>query len=185
MFISKLFNPLKTWSHGVVNTHVSFHVCYVLSCFVCMLYVYICIYLSICIFVCVYIYIYIYVCMFHIYVYLYVWVYICIFICASLYVCVCTHFCLYENYLFNYLSCRHLGCYLLVWHRYLGSILAFSFEIVKLNTTTGTKSSTQVIKVSLGNMNSLFLTLIVSNSGCMYLFIQINSDWLIDWFRKR
>ena len=169
MFISKLFNPLKTWSHGVVNTHVSFHVCYVLSCFVCMLYVYICIYLSICIFVCVYIYIY--VCMFHIYVYLYVWVYICIFICTSLYVCVCTHFCLYENYLFKCLSCRHLGCYLLVWHRYLGSILAFSFEIVKLNTTTGTKSSTQVIKVSLGNMNSLFLTLIVSNSGCMYLFI--------------
>ena len=79
------------------------------------------------------------------------------------------------------LSCRYLGCYLLVWHCYLGSILAFSFEIVKLNTTTCAKSSTQVIKINLGNMNSLFPTLIVNNSGCMYLFIWINSDWLIDW----
>ena len=155
--------------------------CHVL--YVCCMYIYVYIYLYVYLYVCIYIYIYVF--MFHIYAYLYVWVYICIFICASLYVCVCTHFCLYENYLFNCLSCRHLGCYLLVWHRSLGSILAFSFEIVKLNTTTGTKSSTQVIKVSLGNMNSLFLTLIVSNSGCMYLFMQIKSDWLIDWFQKR
>ena len=147
--------------------HVCFHVCYVLSCFVCMLYVYICIYLSICIFVCVYIYMY--VCFTYMYICMCEYIYVYSSALLSMYIC--THFCLYENYLFKCLSCRHLGCYLLVWHRYLGSILAFSFEIVKLNTTTGTKSSTQVIKVSLGNMNSLFLTLIVSNSGCMYLFI--------------
>ena len=33
-------------------------------------------------------------------------------------------------------------------------------------------------------MNSLFPTIIVNNSGCMYLFIRINFwliDWLIDW----
>ena len=78
------------------------------------------------------------------------------------------------------MSCRYLGCYLSVWHCYLGSILAFSFEIIKLNTTTFTKSSTQLIKINLNNRNSLFPTLIVNNSGCMYLFTWINSDWLID-----
>ena len=36
------------------------------------------------------------------------------FICASLYVCVGTHFCLYKSYLLNCMSCRYLGCYLLV-----------------------------------------------------------------------
>ena len=138
---------------------------YVMFCHVLyVLYVY-CMYIHVCI---------------YLYVYLYECVYICIFICASLYVCVGTYFCLYKSYLLNCLSCRYLGCYLSVWHCYLGSILAFCFEIVKLNTTTCTKSSTQVIKINLGNMNSLFLTLIVNNSGCMYLFIRINFDLLID-----
>ena len=111
------------------------------------------------------------------------YIYVCssVYIYASLYVCVGTHFCLNKSYLFNCLSCRYLGCYLLVWHCYLCSILAFSFEIVNLNTTTCTKSSTQVIKINLGKMNSLFPTLIVNNSGCIYLFIWINSDWLTDW----
>ena len=140
----------------------------VFVCFVCILYVYI------------HIYIYIYIYM-DLYVYLYVCVYICIFICASLYVCARTHFCLYKSYLFNCLSCRYLGCYLSVWHCYLGNILAFSFEIVKLNTTTDTKSSTKVMKINLGSMNSLFPTIIVNNSGRMYLFIWINSNWFTDW----
>ena len=44
------------------------------------------------------------------------------------------------------------------------------------------QTSTQVIKINLGNMNSLFPILMVNNSGCRYLFIWINSDWLtIDW----
>ena len=94
---------------------------------------------------CMYIHVYIY-----LYVYLYECVYICIFICGSLYVCVGTYFCLYKSYLLNCLSCRYLGCYLSVWHCYLGSILAFSFKIVKLNTTTCTRSSTQVIQINLG-----------------------------------
>ena len=122
--------------------------CHVL-CFVCILYVYICIYLYICIFVCVYIYMFIY---------------------ASLYVCVGTHFCLYKSYLFVCLVDIQVAT---SWfHCYSGGILAFSFKIAKLNTTTCTKSSTQVIKINLGNMNSLlFSTLIVSNFGCMYSFI--------------
>ena len=125
----------------------------------------------------------VYICMFYIYVYLYLCIYVCssVYISASLYVCVHTYFCLHKSCLVNCLSCRYLGCYLSFCQCYLGSTLAFSFEIVKLNTTTCTKSSTQVIKINLGNMNSLFPTLIVNNSGCMYLFIWINSDWLIDW----
>ena len=118
--------------------------------------------------------------MFHVYVYLYMCVYICIFICASLSICVSTHFCFHKSYLFHCLFCRYLGCYLSYWYYYFGSILAFSFEFVKLNTTTGTNSSTQVIKIKVGNINSFFPTIIVNNSGCMYLFIYTNKFRLID-----
>ena len=118
--------------------------------------------------------------MFHVYVYLYMCVYICIFICASLSICVSTHFCFHKSYLFHCLFCRYLGCYLSYWYCYFGSILAFSFEFVKLNTTTGTKSSTQVMKINVGNINSFFPTIIVNNSGCMYLFIYTNKFRLID-----
>ena len=108
-----------------VSMYVMFcHVLYVL-CVYCM---YIYVYLSLCIFVCVYIYIYVS----RICIFVCVYIYICIFICASLCVCFGTNFCLYKSYIFNCLSCRYLGCYLLVWHYYLGSILALSFEIVKL-----------------------------------------------------
>ena len=112
-----------------VFMHVCFHVCYVLSCFVCfvcILYVYICIFIFMYICMCVYIYVS------RICIFVCVYIYICIFICASLCVCFGTNFCLYKSYIFNCLSCRYLGCYLLVWHYYLGSILALSFEIVKL-----------------------------------------------------
>ena len=139
-----------------ISMYVMFcHLLYVLYIY-CM-YVYIFIYMYICM--------YVYICMFHVYVYLHVciYIYICIFIFASLYVCVDTHFCLCKSYLFNCLPCRYLGYYLSVWHCFLGSILAFSFEIVKLNTTTGTKFSTQIIKINVGNMNSLFTTLIINN----------------------
>ena len=186
MLISKLCNPLKTWSHGVVNipgiwlglfdyfvgsglkglTYVCMHVCFhaYIFCFVifCMYIVWIYMYTFTYMYICMCVYIYIYVC-WSVYIY------------ASLYAYVGTHFCLYKSYLFNCLSCRYLGCYLSVWHCYLGSILAFSFEIVKLNTITCTWSSTQVIQINLGNMRSLFPTLIVHNSDCMYLFIWINS----------
>ena len=111
-----------------VSMYVLFcHVMY--GCFVCVLYAYICMYLCTCIFVCVNIY-------------------VCESVCR--YACVYLLFYLYKSYLFNCLSCRYLGCYLSVWHCYLGSILAFSFEIVKLNTTTCTRSSTQVIQINLG-----------------------------------
>ena len=142
------------------------HLLYVLYVYCMYMYMYILIYMYIC--MCIYIY------MFHVYVYLKVCsIYLCIFICASLYVCDGTHFCWYKGNLFYCLSCRYLGCYLSVWHCYLGSILASSFEIVKLKKTTDTKSYTQVIKINLGNMNSLFPTIIVKNSSCMHLFIRI------------
>ena len=78
------------------------HVMY--ECFVCVLYAYI-MYLCICISVCVYIY---------------VWESVCRYACV--YLCVGTLFYLYKSYLFNWLFCRYLGCYLLVWHCYLGCI---------------------------------------------------------------
>ena len=141
-----------------VYMHVCFHVRSVLSkfvCFECILYVYICICLCICIFVCVYIY----VCFTCVYICMCIYIHVCssVYIYASLYVCVGTHFCLYKSYLVNCLSCRYLGCYLSVWHCYLGSILAFSFKIVKLDTTICTKFSTQVMKINLGNINCFLL----------------------------
>ena len=157
--------------------YVCFHVCYVLSSVICMPCMYVvCIYM--------YIFIYRYICM---YIYIYI-IYIYIFICVSLYVCVGTHFCFYKSFIkVIYL----IVCLVDIWVTTSqfgiaicsipGSILAFSFEIANLNTATGTKSSTQVIKINLGNTNSLFPTLIFNNSGCMYVFIRINSDWLIDW----
>ena len=138
------------------------HVYHVLSCFVC----FVCI-----LYVCMYIYIYIY-----IYIFMYVYICICVYIyvCSSLYIYAFFMYLLVHTFVCIKVIClsyRYLGCCFSVWHCYLGSTLAFSFEIVQLNTTTCTKSSTQVIKINLGNMNSLFPTLIFKNSGFMYLFI--------------
>ena len=117
----------------------------------------------------IYIFTYMYICM-------RVYIYVCssVYIYASVYVYVGTHFCLYKCYLFNCLSCRYLGCYLSVWHCYLGSILAFSFEIVKLNTTTCTRSSTQVIQINLGNMKSEFISYFNCPQFWLYVFIYMN-----------
>ena len=138
---------------------------YVLFCHVLyVLYVY-----------CIYIYVY------NIFMYMYIgmcvymYVYLCTYMLLSMLVLVHTFVCIKVIQLIVCLLDIQVA-YLSVWHCYLCSILAFSFEIVKLNTTTCTKSSTQVIKINLGNINSLFLTLIANNSGCMYLFIRINSD---------
>ena len=161
-----------------VSMYVMFcHFLYVLYVYCMHIYIYIYIYIHVYIYLYVYLYVHIY--MYISRVYICMCVYICIFICASLCLCVGAHFCLYKSYLFNCLSCGYLGCYLSVWHCCLGSTLGFSVKIVKLNTTTGTKSSTRVIKINLGNMNSLFPTIIVYNFGCMYLFIQIKFQ-LID-----
>ena len=106
-----------------VSMYVLF--CHVMDgCFLCILYAYICMYLCICVFVCMY---------------MYVCASVRIYACA--YVYVGTLFYLYKSYLFNCLSCRYLGCYLLVWHCYLGSILAFSFESQNLNTIICKKNS--------------------------------------------
>ena len=131
--------------------HVCFHICSVLSCFICFL----CIYM--------YIFMYVYICMC-------VSVYLCTYTLLSIYVLIHTFVCkkviqLTVSLVYVQVATSRFG--IAIWV----SILAFSFEIVKLNTTTWTKSSIQIIKINLGNMNSLFPTLIVNNSGFMYLFI--------------
>ena len=85
-------------------------------------------YLCICIFVCEYIYVNASVC-----------------VCACVYVCVGKLFYLYKSCLIKCLFCRYLGGYLVVWHCYLGSILAFSLEFQSSNTTICTKSSNKSI----------------------------------------
>ena len=126
-----------------IFVHVCMCICmyvsmYVLFCFVWMFCMYI---------VCIYMYLFI--CM---YICMYV-LCICIFLCLYIYVCssvhiyvlsmnVLVHTCLYKSHFFNCLSCRYLGCYLLVWYCYLRSILAFSFKFLNMNTNTCTKSST-------------------------------------------
>ena len=84
------------------------------------------------IYVCIYVYVYVY-----LYVCVYMYVHLCTSILVSMYVLVHTFICIKVICL----SCRYLGCYLLVWHCYLGSILAFSFEFQNLNTTICTKTS--------------------------------------------
>ena len=95
-------------------------------------------------------------CMYIVCIYIYMYIFICMYICMCVYI----YIYVYSSVLLSMYVLVHiffLGCYLSIWHCYLSSILAFSFEIVKLNTTTDKKSSTQVIKNNLGNMNSYFL----------------------------
>ena len=63
------------------------------------------------------------------------------------------------------------GCYLLVWHCFLGSILAFSFKFQNLNITFSTKTSNK--STYIGYINSLFSTLITNNYW-LYVFIYMN-----------
>ena len=112
--------------------HLCFYVCSVLSCYVWMFFMYIVCHAHICMYLCtcVYLCVYIYVCTVHLCAYN-----LCLCMCWYIY----THFYLYNKCL----SCRwhDLGCCLLVWHCYLGSILAFSFEFQNLNRTICTKTS--------------------------------------------
>ena len=55
---------------------------------------------------------------------------------TAVYVCLCLCMCWYTFICVKVicLSCRYLGCYLLVWHCCLGSILESTFEFQNLNT---------------------------------------------------
>ena len=153
-----------------VSMYVMFcHLLYVLQVYCMYIYIYIYIYVYIYLYVYLYVYIYIYVYFTQMYICMRVYIYVYSSVLLSMYVLVHIFACIKVICL----SSRYLGCYLSVWHCYMSSKLAFSFEIVQLNTTTGTKSSTRVIKINQGNMNSLFPTIIINNSGCLYLFIQI------------
>ena len=110
--------------------HVCFHVCFVLLCHFLMFCMYI-------VYNYIYVFMYMYICMC---VYVYICMCIIASICLCLSRCVATHFYLYKSSLFNCFSCRYLGCYLLVWHCCLGSIVAFFFEFQNLNTTIFAKT---------------------------------------------
>ena len=105
--------------------HVSMLFCFFMLCMDVFMYI-----------VCIYMYVFMYM-----YIGMCVYICICIYVCICLCLCVGTLFYLYKSYLFECLSCRYLGCYLLVWHCYLGSVLAFSFKFQNLNTKICTKAS--------------------------------------------
>ena len=136
-------------------THVCFHVCSVVSCYIWMF----CIY-----FVCIYMYVFMY-------MYICICVYICMCICTHICLCLCsymlvqTFICIKVIYLS--LTCRYLRCYLLVLHCYLGSILVFSFDFQNLNAIICTKTSNK----------STYVTKIVY---FVHVFIYLNKFWLID-----
>ena len=168
--------------------HVCFHVCSVLSCFVWIICMYI-----VCIYMYVFMYMYIcmcvYICMIYVNVYLYICIYMYVHLCTymllSVYVFVhafvCVKVCLVD---ISVATSWFSIAILVFWYT-----LAFSFEILNLNTTTCTKSSTQVIKINPGNMNSLFPAFlwivyfqpVIVNNYWLYIFIYINKFWLIDW----
>ena len=98
---------------------------------------------NVCMYACMYVCMWcMYVCMYvtHVCMYVYIYAYMCIYLLMTICACAGTHFCLYKSTLFICLSCRYLGCYLSVWHYYLGSILAFSSEFHNLTTTISTKT---------------------------------------------
>ena len=92
----------------------------------------------VCLYVCICLYVHMYVC-------IDILIYVCLLLSVS---CVCVCLCLFVYLLVSiYISQHkclwkvteinvcissfffHLGCYLLVWHSYLGSILAFNVEV--------------------------------------------------------
>ena len=78
--------------------------------------------------------------------------------------------CLYSFY--------YLGCYLQVWHCYLGSILAFKIQI-QISYNLWTKPLNQLRLIYEQFIHVLYLDLVVYISFVMNKFWLI--DWLIDW----
>ena len=85
--------------------------------------------------ICIYMY-----ALMYMYMSIYLYVRLCSYMVGPMYVLVHTFICIKVIYLI-FFSCRHLGCYLLVWNCYLGSILAFPFKLQNLNTTICAKTS--------------------------------------------
>ena len=122
MLISKLFNPLKKdlipWYcqtylpislsvfdyflmsglKGLIYmyVHVCFHLCSVLSCYICMFYMYIVlIYKCRCIYIYIYIYIYMFLC---ICIFVCVYIYVYIYVCATVLIYPCVYVCVGANF---------------------------------------------------------------------------------------
>ena len=120
---------------------------YIYTCiYVCMyiyIYVCVCMYVCVCVYVCICLYVYMHVCI-HVLIYIcllfkrceYMWMGVfCVCVCLCLFVCllvsiyISQHKCLWKVNEISVCIFFHLGCYLSVWHCYLGSILAFNAEV--------------------------------------------------------
>ena len=116
------------------------------------------------------------------------WRYWQIFKSVCLYVCVCAHFVcikallISKSLFFIYLSCNlPLGRLALLSHLgSLGGILTFFFSNPDiLYTTIWEKPQTNQLRL----IYIVYLCFICQQlaTGCVYLFIRIKHDWLIDW----
>ena len=72
----------------------------------------------------------------------------------------------------------YLGCYLSVWHCYLGSILAFNIEI-QISYNCWTKPLNQLRLIYEQFIYVLYLDLVIYIY--IYFLSSINSKWWIDW----
>ena len=116
------------------------------------------------------------------------WRYWQIFKIVCLYVCVCAHFvcikALLVSVCFLYIS---VAIYLLVWHCYLiwaawvVSNIFFSNPDI-LYTTIWEKPLTNQLRL----IYIVYLCFICQQlaTGCVYLFIRIKHDWLVDWIAR-
>ena len=105
--------------------------------------------------------------------------------CLSVCMCLCT-LCLYKSpsykcLFFIYLSCNlPLGLALLSHLGSLGGILTFFFSNPDiLYTTIWEKPQTNQLRL----IYIVYLCFICQQlaTGCVYLFIRIKHDWLVDW----
>ena len=139
------------------------------------------------VFVCLCLYVYLYVC-------ICVLIYACLLVSRCEYVwmcvfCVCVYLSLIILLLVSIYVSQHkcllkvnqisvcifyLGCYLSVWHCYLGSILAFKIEI-QISYNLWTKPLNQLRLIYEQFIYVLYLDLDV------YIYFVMNKFWLIDW----
>ena len=80
----------------------------------------------------------------------------------------------------------YLGCYLSVWHCYLGSILAFNIEIqISYNCWTKPLNQLRLIYKQFIYVLYLDLVIYIYTYIYIYIFLVMNKfsliDWLIDW----
>ena len=149
---------------------------YILCISICMYmyaFIYMCVSIYVFVYIGLYVYMYAYMC-WYMYVYLlvgmhmcesvfFVFVYICLFVCLLVSIYVSQHKCLWKvNEMNVFIS--FLGCYLSVWHCYLGSIPAFNNEI-QISYNVWTKPLNQ-LRLIYGQ----FIYVLLPRFGCIFFF---------------